>query len=95
MVMQNAPEMYLEFSNDGFFSPFSMEDARAVRSPTMLVGGEISPRMFTLMLDALESVMPDVERRVFPGISHVPPFVAPADFNSAALSFLHRQLARP
>jgi hypothetical protein len=42
----------------------------AIRARVLLLGGARSPAYFTTALDALTSVIPQVERRTLPGLRH-------------------------
>ena len=47
-----------------------LERFRAVHAEVLLLGGSKSPAYLTRALDALEKVLPDVERVEFPGLGH-------------------------
>ncbi len=88
LVMQNAPEMHLEFSNPGFFSSFTARDVALIRAPVMLAEGGASPAIYRLIMEALARLLPNAKRVVFPDVSHVPPFLAMDAFNTAAIAFI-------
>lgn len=90
LVMQNAPEMHLEFSNPGFFSPFTARDVGLIRAPVMLAEGGVSPTIYRLMLKVLAGILPEAKRVVFPEVSHVPPFLATDVFNAESMAFIEQ-----
>jgi hypothetical protein len=47
-----------------------LERFRAVHAEVLLLGGSKSPAYLTRAVDALEKVLPDVERVEFPGLGH-------------------------
>lgn len=88
LVMQNAPEMHLEFSNPGFFSSFGAQDVARIRAPVMLAEGGVSPPIYRLILATLARLLPEAKRVMFPEVSHVPPFLAMEMFNAEAMAFI-------
>lgn len=70
------------------FPPFSPDDARAVRVPTLLVSGTNSPHHLTAVVDRLETLIPDVERLDIAGASHAMFATHPAEFNTAVLRYV-------
>jgi non-heme chloroperoxidase len=90
MLLQNAAGLRLEFHNTPYFSSFDMADATHIRAPTLLAEGDRSPAMFGVIADALASAIPDVTRRRFERVCHVPPFFAADAFNSEVFAFLDR-----
>lgn len=48
----------------------TLERYRAVRVPVLLLGGSKSPAYLRVALDALETVLPRVQRITFPGLDH-------------------------
>jgi non-heme chloroperoxidase len=70
---------------------FTCDDARKITAPTLLVGGDVSPRIFPLMLNALQPCLPRVERITITKASHGVYQDNPVDFNREVLGFLKRQ----
>jgi non-heme chloroperoxidase len=69
---------------------FTREDAGALEAPTLLVGGDSSPRLFPLMMNGLQSCLRTVERVTIPQASHAVHVDNPVDFNRAVLEFVGR-----
>jgi pimeloyl-ACP methyl ester carboxylesterase len=69
---------------------FTCDDARKIVIPTLLVGGDDSPRIFGLMLNGLQSCLARVERITITKASHGVNQDNPADFNREVLGFLKR-----
>ena len=67
---------------------FTCEMAKAINVPTLLSGGEQSPKFFYLIMDQLESCLPSRERIVVAGSSHTVPSENPAAYVQAVLAFL-------
>jgi non-heme chloroperoxidase len=70
---------------------FTCDDARKIATPTLLVGGDVSPRIFPLMLNGLQPCLARVERITISKASHGVQQDNPADFNREVLGFLKRQ----
>jgi len=70
---------------------FTCDDARKIAAPTLLVGGDVSPRLFPLMLNGLQACLARVERITITKASHEVHRDNPADFNREVLAFLKRQ----
>ena len=71
-------------------SSFSCEDGGQIRIPTMLILGELSPKMFVVINDTLERCLPNVERATLRDSSHGLEMENPGDFNEMVLLFLSK-----
>lgn len=63
-------------------------ELEALRTPTLLIGGALSPKPFPQMLELLEHHLPDARRVMIPGARHAMNLSAPSVFNAAVLGFL-------
>lgn len=70
--------------------PYSRAAAEAIRTPTLLVGGEKTLPGFIANLDALEKTIRGAERATIPNAAHAMSQDNPAAFNAAVLEFLAR-----
>jgi pimeloyl-ACP methyl ester carboxylesterase len=68
--------------------PFSTAMLGAVDTPTLLLGGELSPQPFPAILDALEAHLPRARRVTVTGASHGMNLERPEAFNEAVRTFL-------
>lgn len=66
----------------------SRAELAAMRLPTLLVGGALTPSPFPQLLDLLARYLPDTHRVTIPGARHAMNLAAPVAFNSAVLDFL-------
>jgi non-heme chloroperoxidase len=69
---------------------FTCEDAGTIEVPTLLVGGDASPRIFALWMNGLQPCLRTVERVMIPRASHAVHVDNPVDFNRAVLEFVAR-----
>jgi non-heme chloroperoxidase len=70
--------------------PFTCDDARKLGVPALLVAGDVSPRIFPLMLNGLQPCLRTAERVTILRASHGINLDNPADFNHAVLAFVGR-----
>src|SRR5438477_3747852 len=72
-MMKNAPELKVATATE--FSvhmpDLTCEDAARIEAPTLLMRGELSPRMYYLINDELARCMPHAEQALIPGAAHV------------------------
>ena len=69
-------------------APYSRAAAEAIRTPTLLLGGDRSQPQFGTILDALERSMPDARRETISEAAHGLNHDNPSAFNRAVLGFL-------
>ena len=81
--VEPAPEAYV--------APFGCADAAAIRAPTLLVTGELSPPFLHRMTDALARCLPKAGRAAIPAASHAMHRDSLAAYNQAALALLSQQ----
>lgn len=79
-----------EFLGSGF-APLPVEAVARVQRPTLLLGSERSPRLFRLLLNRLQEVLPRVEREQIPKASHIMHEDNPDGFFQAVFGFLRSQ----
>jgi pimeloyl-ACP methyl ester carboxylesterase len=87
-LSQNARTILEE---GGRVDPFNTDDAKRIKTPTLLVGGEKSPSYFGLVIEMLEKYLPNCERVTVKNASHgMHNESAPASqaFNEAVMTFL-------
>jgi non-heme chloroperoxidase len=75
-------------------TPLTCAQARRIKLPILLLGGDRSPRILQLVLDGLEKCLPTSERAVLPESSHGLEVENPAGFNKIVLEFLARHSGR-
>ncbi|UWU90781.1 alpha/beta fold hydrolase [Bradyrhizobium sp. CB1015] len=87
-AMDNVQELKGEASSRDLFPPTTCADVQKVKAPTLLVDGELSPKMFHLVDDMLEHCLPSVERATIPAASHQMEVENPQAFNDMVLAFI-------
>lgn len=89
-MLQNGPGRKITRFDNVSRPPFSCDDASGVRIPTLLIHGELSPKMFVSINDTLEDCLPNVERKILPMASHGLEMESPERFNQIVLEFIGR-----
>ena len=87
-VMDNVQELKGELSSQDLYPPTTCDDVQKVKTPTLLVDGELSPKMFHVIDDMLGHCLPSVERATIPAASHQMEVENPQAFNETVLSFI-------
>lgn len=94
MLLDNAWQLKQLWTRGKPLPPVTCEEARRIKLPTLLLGGDRSPGIFRLVLDELQKCLPASERGVLPESSHGLELENPAAFNKIVLGFLTRN-SRP
>jgi pimeloyl-ACP methyl ester carboxylesterase len=88
-LMDNVQELKGErTSSQNLFPPATCEDVQKVKAPTLLLDGELSPKMFQVINDMLEHCLPSAERAMIPAASHQMEVENPQAFNEKLLAFI-------
>jgi non-heme chloroperoxidase len=88
-VMDNVQELKGEtLHSQDLFPPITCEDVQKVKAPTLVLDGELSPKMFRLINDMLKHCLPSVERVTIPAASHALQIENPQAFNEKVLAFV-------
>jgi pimeloyl-ACP methyl ester carboxylesterase len=76
-----------EFLGSGM-TALDEQDLRGLQTPTLLLTGQLSPRLFHHLTDRLSQLLPQARRVEIPGASHIVHEDNPHAYNAAVLSFL-------
>jgi pimeloyl-ACP methyl ester carboxylesterase len=69
---------------------FSADDARRIKTPTLLVTGEKSPALLRRLTDRLQELVPNTQRVNIAGASHLMHYEKPSPVNTAVMDFIAR-----
>lgn len=91
-MMDNAPEFAVELETPPaiYYSTLKPDDVRTLGTPTLLLSGERSPRMFHDVITELARTLPASERAEIPDASHSMHAGNPEAYNGTVLAFLAR-----
>lgn len=87
-LMDNAKEMQAEALSRDIFPELTCEQVASVNIPVLLLSGEHSPPMFSLIEDELARCLPDTMRFKIPKASHSLQTGNPTYYNKVLLDFL-------
>jgi pimeloyl-ACP methyl ester carboxylesterase len=88
LMMDNAESLQGDLES-GMPTSFTVEDAKQISIPTLLVKGELSPRFFHRIIDILSDNMPNTEQVTIPGVTHyIGRMTKPDIFNTKVMQFL-------
>lgn len=90
LILDNACEFKVETSSPDFWTPFTCEEAARVETPTLLLTGDRSLRMFQLIVDELQRCLPNNESKRVPQTTHEVTSDNPEAYNEMVLAFLER-----
>lgn len=87
MILQNSKTLAVELPTPER-DPFTVEDARKISVPTLLLRGQRSPAMFQTVTSILAKSIPNATVSVIRDSSHAPYSTNPAVYNKTVLRFL-------
>jgi pimeloyl-ACP methyl ester carboxylesterase len=75
------------------YPPMDSNGIRHIKIPALLVTGQNSPRLFHLLLDRLNALIPDTKQELITGASHIMHEDNADAYNTAVISFIdkHRE----
>ncbi|MFW5877771.1 MAG: alpha/beta fold hydrolase [bacterium] len=88
LIIDNACEFKVETSSPEFWTKFSCSEAEQVKTPTLLLRGEKTIKMFRLIIEELESCLPSNRMKIIPESTHETPADNPDAFNRIVMEFL-------
>lgn len=88
LIMENACEFKIETSSPNFWTPFTCEQAGRITTPTLLLTGDKSLKMFQLIVDELARCLPNNESVRVPETTHEVSSDNPEAYNKIVLGFL-------
>lgn len=86
MRMDNAYTLIGQINEER--EPFSLASARAIKAPTLLIGGAKTPGMLPVVLKALAAAIPGAKSALIPETTHVMFDQAPQAYSKLVLEFL-------
>lgn len=90
LTLDNACEFKVETSSSDYWTPFNREKAEKIDTPTLLLTGEHSLRMFQLIVYELERCLPNNTCVTIPESTHEMPADDPERYNETVLEFLDK-----
>jgi pimeloyl-ACP methyl ester carboxylesterase len=90
MLMESAGTLRLELlaGPDEYMPSIPDDQIHSALVPVLLLNGQRSPRMFSLITDELERLLPDTYRVLIPGAGHAMHASNPGYYNGVVREFL-------
>ncbi len=91
LIMDNACELKIETSSSNFWTPLTGNEAKQIETPTLLLTGENSLKMFQLVVAELERCLPNNKYVIVPHCTHELPADNSKVYNEIVMEFLAEQ----
>ncbi len=88
--LDNARELAAETASKDYFTEITPQQVEKIRVPMLLLKGEISPKMFHLIVDRLAESNRNAELATIPNASHAMASSNPQAYNRVVLDFLEK-----
>lgn len=92
--VRNAPT-YLDEIRDHEALDIDLQQLQTYAGPALLTQGDQSPPMFVPVLDRVQAVLPQSERRTYIGAGHVPHTTHPMEYATTLTEFVEGADGRP
>ena len=90
LIMTNVLETRGTSFTKNPFPPVNCDDLQKIKTPVLLVDGEISPKILLMITDELKRCIPNSERATLANTSHGLEYENPAEFNKVVLGFIDK-----
>ncbi len=90
LMMDNAFGLRGVVTSQNVFPPVSCDDIKKLKTPTLLIKGDRSPEILTVIIDELDSCIDNNELATLPNSSHGLEYENPIEFNRIVLDFIDK-----
>jgi pimeloyl-ACP methyl ester carboxylesterase len=90
IMMDNLLELKAAVSTENLFPPLVCDDIKTLKMPVLLIKGDRSPEILTLIIDELDSCIANNELVTLPNSSHGLEYENPIEFNRIVLDFISK-----
>ncbi|MGZ5135224.1 MAG: alpha/beta fold hydrolase [Flavitalea sp.] len=91
IMMSNIPELKGITARQDIFTPVSCVDLKKITAPVLLLKGDKSPVIFSLMINELNRCLSNREIATLTNTSHGLEYESPVEFNKIVLGFIDKQ----
>lgn len=91
IMMTNITELKGITASQNIFTPVTCDDLKKIKAPVLLLKGDRSPVIFSLIIDELNRCLSYKEIATLTNTSHGLEFENPAEFNKVVLGFIDKQ----
>ena len=90
IMMDNILELRAVVSTENLFPPLDCDEIKTLKMPVLLIKGDASPEILTVIIDELDSCIANNELVTLPNSSHGLEYENPKEFNRMVLDFLNK-----
>ena len=90
MMMNNILELRAVVFTENLFPPLDCDEIKTLKIPVLLIKGDRSPEILTVIIDELDSCIDNNELVTLPNSSHGLEFQNPIEFNKIVLDFISK-----
>jgi pimeloyl-ACP methyl ester carboxylesterase len=90
MMMNNILELRAIVFTENLFPPLDCDEIKTLKIPVLLIKGDRSPEILTVIIDELDSCIDNNELVTLPNSSHGLEFQNPIEFNKIVLDFISK-----
>jgi pimeloyl-ACP methyl ester carboxylesterase len=90
IMMDNLLELKAVVSTENLFPPLVCDDIKTLKMPVLLIKGDRSPKILTVIIDELDSCLDNNVLAILPNSSHGLEFQNPIEFNKIVLDFINK-----
>jgi pimeloyl-ACP methyl ester carboxylesterase len=90
IMMDNIVELRAVVSTENLFPPLDCDEIKTLKMPVLLIKGDASPEILTLIIDELDSCIANNELVTLPNSSHGLELENPTEFNRIVLDFISK-----
>jgi pimeloyl-ACP methyl ester carboxylesterase len=91
IMMTNITELKGITASQNIFTPVTCDDLKKIKAPVLLLKGDKSPVIFSLIIDELNRCLSNREIATLRNTTHGLEFENPAEFNKTVLGFIDKQ----
>ena len=90
IMMTNTLETRGSVFTKNLFPPVSCDELKKIKTPILLLQGDISPLFLTSIINELDRCLSNKEKATLPNTSHGLEYENPAEFNKIVLGFIDK-----
>ena len=91
IMMANVSELKGIMASQNIFTPVTCDELKKITAPVLLLKGDKSPVIFSLIIDEMNRCLSNKEIATLTNTSHGLEFENPAEFNKIVLGFIDKQ----
>jgi pimeloyl-ACP methyl ester carboxylesterase len=89
IMMDNRVELKAGLLTGTLFPPLDCDEIKTLKMPVLLIKGDRSPKILTVIIDELDSCLDNNVLAILPNSSHGLEFQNPIEFNKIVLEFIN------